>query len=185
LSFPYGREPTIVPAPTLPHGPAGRQAARADLIPDDPGSVPDLVPLRALAECSELAEAVSGLTDCDGARLAAVTPPGPLAREIARALVEAGFTLHHCSNWDPLHRLGGVCLQPVRDGHGGVAVSWAAHDLLSFDQDRAETCHVLREVMNGALAGVLFALGYAVRPFGPGGAWIVNGSRARGEETGR
>jgi len=38
--------------------------------------------------------------------------------------------------------------------------------------------------MNGALAQVLDALGYQVRPFGLGGAWIVTG-RACGERARR
>jgi hypothetical protein len=31
-----------------------------------------------------------------------------LASDIARALTEAGFTLHHCAQHQPLYRLGGV-----------------------------------------------------------------------------
>ena len=160
--------------------------APADLIPAGcRGGVPDLVPLRALAECAELAEAVSRLTDGERARLAAITPPGPLARDIARTLVEAGFALHRCSTWDPLHRLGGVCLLPVRTwpgrgGPGGVVVSWTAHDLLSLDQDRAGIHHATSGIMNGALAGVMSALGYEVLPFGLGGAWIVTGRHETG-----
>jgi hypothetical protein len=152
-----------------------------------PGGVPDLVALRALAECSELAEAVSGLTDSAGVPLAA-RPPGPLAREIARALVEAGFTLHRCSNWDPLQRLGGVSVVPVpagpdRAGAGGVVVCWTAH-LLALDLGRQRAWDATREIMNTALAEILCALGYAVRPFGSGGACIVTGSRAPNEVAG-
>lgn len=119
--------------------------------------------------------------------------PGPdgrlRARDIARALVEAGFTLHHCARHHPLYRLGGVCLLPVARGHdpngkGGVVVSWTTHDLLSIDGNRWSEYHGAHEVMNGALAQVLDALGYQVRPFGPGGAWIVTG-RASDEEARR
>lgn len=55
---------------------------------------PDLGPLRALAESAELADAVAGLADAYGRPLPADDPLAPLAREIARALTEAGFTLH-------------------------------------------------------------------------------------------
>ena len=104
-------------------------------------------------------------------------------------LVEAGFTLHHCARHHPLYRLGGVCLLPVGsdqdpNGRGGVVVSWTTHDLLSLDWDRWTEYHGAHEVMNGALAQVLDALGYQVWPFGLGGAWIVTG-RACDEETGR
>ena len=77
---------------------------------------PDLGPLRALAERAELADAVSGLTDGYGCRLADSDPFAPLARRIACDLVEAGFTLHHCAQHHPLCRLGGVCLLPVASG---------------------------------------------------------------------
>ena len=91
--------------------------------PPDPG------PLRALAESAELAGTVSRLADAYGRPLPADDPLAPLARDIARALTEAGFTLHHCAQRDPLYRLGGVCLLPVARGHdpdgrGGVVVSW-------------------------------------------------------------
>ena len=67
------------------------------------------------------------------------------------------------------------CLLPVACGHdpggrGGVAVSWTTHDLLSLDWDRGNEDHGVHDVMNGALARVLEALGYRVWPFGPGGA---------------
>ncbi|MGO9081062.1 MAG: hypothetical protein ACLQDY_18820 [Streptosporangiaceae bacterium] len=38
--------------------------------------------------------------------------------------------------------------------------------------------HGTQEIMNGALAEVLDALGYERWPFGVGGAWIVTGRRA-------
>ncbi len=37
--------------------------------------------------------------------------------------------------------------------------------------------------MNSALASVLTALGYEVQPFGPGGAFLVTGSRSVRPET--
>ena len=41
-------------------------------------------------------------------RCPAYDPLTPLARDIAGALTEAGFTLHHCAQGHPLYRLGGV-----------------------------------------------------------------------------
>jgi hypothetical protein len=168
--------------------------ALPDLSKPDPGDPPDLGPpdlgpLRAAAERTELADALALLTDAYGYRLPDSDPLAPLARDIARSLVEAGFTLHHCARTHPLYRLGGVCLLPVSahhdDAQAGVVVSWATHDLLSLDWDRYSTYHDAHQVMNDALADVLDAFGYEVRPFGSGGAWIVTGRRAQDEGTGQ
>ncbi len=136
--------------------------------PGPPACAPDLAAVRALAECSELASAVSGLADADGTPLTAGRPGG-LARDIARDLVEAGFAVHRCYGWDPARRLGGVCVRPVPahadpEGDGGVVASWAVHDLLARDPDREQACQDAREIMNLSLAEMLFALGYEVRP---------------------
>lgn len=56
-------------------------------------------------------------------------------------------------------------------------VSWTTHDLLSLDWDRWSEYHGAHEVMNGALAQVLDALGSQLWPFGMGGAWIVTGRK--------
>jgi len=141
---------------------------------------PDLGPLRALAEAAELADAIAGLTDSYGRPIPANDPMHPLARDIARALTEAGFTLHHCAQHHPLYRLGGVCLLPVARGHdpdgkGGVVVSWTTHNLLALDWGRWLAYHGTQDAMNGALSEVLDALGFQVSPFGMGGAWIVTG----------
>ena len=127
---------------------------------------------------------------CLGRPLPADDPLAPLARDIARALTEAGFTLHHCAQSHPLYRLGGVCLVPVARGHdpdgrGGVVVSWTTHDLLSLDWDRWREYQGAQGVMNGALSEVLDALGFEVWPFGVGGAWIVTGRRAGWEAAER
>ena len=147
----------------------------------------DLGPLRAAAEAAELAQAVSGLASIDGCRLADSDPLEPLARDIARSMTEAGLTAHHCARHDPLHRLGGVCVLAVPagsgTGHGEIAVSWAAHDLLRLDWDRYGTYTATQQAMNTALGGMLRAFGYLVTPFGSGGAWLVTGRR--GTETGR
>ncbi len=146
---------------------------------------PDLGPLRAAAEAAELAQAVSRLVSIDGYRLAGSDPLAPLARDIARSMTEAGLTVHHCAQHDPLYRLGGVCLLAVpagpADGRAGIAVSWTAHNLL-LDWDRYGTYAGTQQAMNTALGGVLRAFGYPVTPFGTGG-WLVTGRR--GTEAGR
>ncbi len=149
----------------------------------------DLTAVRALAECSELASAVSGLADPDGTPLTA-RQPGGLARDIARDLVEAGFAVHHCYGWDPARRLGGICVRPVPaqadpEGQGGVVLSWAVHDLLALDPGREQVCEDVREIMNLSLAEMLPALGYEVRPVAAGGAWMATGHCPPGEGTAR
>jgi len=148
---------------------------------------PDPGPLRAAAEAAELALAASELVSIGGSRLADSDPLAPLARDIARSLTEAGLTVHHCAQHDPLYRLGGVCVLAVPaesgTGHGGIAVSWAVHDLLLLDWDRYRTYTATQQAMNTVLGGVLRAFGYPVTPFGSGGAWLVTGRR--GTEAGR
>ena len=83
-----------------------------------------------------------------------------------------------------------MCLLPVAHGYdpngtGGIVVSWTTHNLLSLDWDRWNEYRGTQEVMNGALAEVLDALGYEGRPFGQGGAWIVTGHLAGQLGTGR
>ena len=150
---------------------------------------PDLGPLRAAAEAAELAQAVSGLVSIDGCRLAGSGPLAPLARDIARSMTEAGLTMHHCAQHDPLYRLGGVCLLavPAESGtcNGGIAVSWTAHNLLLLDWDRYGTYAGTQQAMNTALGGVLRAFSYLVTPFGSGGAWLVTGRRDDDPGAGR
>ena len=147
---------------------------------------PDPGPLRAAAEAAELAQAVSGLVSIDGCRLADSDPLAPLARDIARSLIEAGLTMHHCAQHDPLYRLGGVCLLavPAESGTGTrdrrvldraqpAGAGWARYGTYAGTQ----------QAMNTALGGVLRAFGYPVTPFGSGGAWLVTGRR--GTEAGR
>ena len=152
-----------------------------DLYQADPG------PLRAAAEAAELAQAVSGLVGIDGCRLADSDPLAPLARDITRSMTDAGLTVHHCAQHDPLYRLGGVCLLavPAESGTGssGIAVSWTVHNLLLLDWDMYGTYTGTQQAMNTALGGVLRAFGYPVTPFGSGGAWLVTGRR--GTEAGR
>lgn len=138
----------------------------------------------------ESAYAVSSLAGSYGYRLRPSDPLAPLTRDVARSLVEAGFTLHHCARYDPLYRRGGVCVLPVaagpsHDDPGGVVVSWTTHDLLSLDWDRQASYHGAHQAINGVLAQVLSTLGYQVKPFGAEGASLVTGHLSRVEETGR
>jgi hypothetical protein len=140
---------------------------------------PGLGPLRDLAEGAEFADAMSVLAGADGYQLPGDHPLAPLARDLAHSLTEAGFILHHCMPHDPLSRLGGICLLPIADGHSdggndaGVVVSWSTHDLLQLDWARYGTYRGVQDVMNEALANVLRAFNYEIRPFGSGGAWLV------------
>jgi len=150
---------------------------------------PDLAALRAAVSDAEFAEAEARLRNSYGYRLSGADPLAPLARDIARSLTEAGFSLHHCAAHDPLYRLGGVCLLPVPagagTGQGGISVSWTTHDLLLRDQRRHRTYRDTRQAMNAALGRVLTAFGYQVAPFGSGGAWLVTGRRTRGTGAGQ
>lgn len=142
---------------------------------------PDLSLLRAVAERVEFASAVGELRNAYGYRLSDSEPLAPLAREIARSLTEAGFTLHHCDQHDPLYRLGGVCLTPIPaefgTGRSGIAVSWTTHDLLIKDWDRFGIYRGTVQMMNVALGKVLHKFGYSVTELGTGDSWLVTGRR--------
>lgn len=157
---------------------------------DDGLQAPDLGPLRAAAEQQELADAQGRLADGLGNPLHASDPHAPLARDVAQALTEAGFTLHDCVRHHPRYRLGGVCLMPVPsrynpDGQGGIAVSWTTHDLLALDWQRGREHQGTQQAMNRALSDVLTALGYQTRPFGTGSASLVTGPRRPTQATTR
>ena len=92
------------------------------------------------------------------------------------------------AGWDPQRRIGGVCVRPVPvrpdpAGPGGVIVSWAVHDLLALDPAREAQCEATQEIMNTALAEMLFALGYAIQPYGFSGVWMATGHRAEDREA--
>src|ERR1039457_1363166 len=133
---------------------------------------PDLAALRAATGDAESAEAEAGPVSSCGYPL---TGADPLARDLARSLTEAGFTLHHCATHDPLYRLGRVCLLRVSaeagGGQSGISVSWTTYDLLMRDQRRHRAYRDTRQAMNAALGCVLAAFGYQVARFGGGGAW--------------
>jgi hypothetical protein len=153
--------------------------------PEDGFQPPDLRPLWALAEREELADARARLADGLGHPLPAGDPNAPLARDVAAALTEAGFTLHDCAPHHPRYRLGGVCVLPIParhnpDSQGGIAVSWTTHNLLTLDWDRDREQRGTQQAMNSALASVLKALGYQVGPFGTGGASLVTEPRRSG-----
>jgi hypothetical protein len=150
---------------------------------------PDLAALRAAAGDAESAEEESGLASSRGCPLTGAGPMAPLARNLARSLTEAGFTLHHCAGHDPLYRLGEVCLLPVPagtgTGQGGISVSWTTHDLLLHDRRRHRTYRDTHLAMNAALGRVLTALGYQLAPVGSGGAWLATGRRSLGTGAGQ
>ncbi|OLT17757.1 hypothetical protein BJF78_36555 [Pseudonocardia sp. CNS-139] len=100
-------------------------------------------------------------------------PGAVLAREVATALVEAGFVLHDCAARSPL---GGVCLTPNfgYGGRDGVIVTWAQHHRMARDHVRGYDRYVaVQDGMNYAVADVLAELGFAVEPFGQASAHIV------------
>ena len=104
-------------------------------------------------------------------------------------MTEAGLTVHRCAPHHPLYRLGGVCLLPIpagpADGRAGIAASKTAHDLLLLDWGRYGTCTGTRQAMNAALGGILRAFGYAAKPSGSGGAWLVTRPHRQEAEAGR
>jgi hypothetical protein len=147
---------------------------------------PDPGPLRAAAEAAELARVVTGLVSIDGYRLADSDPLAPLARDIARSLTEAGLTVHHCAQHDPLYRRGGVCLLavPAEPGTGSrTAVSWIAHNRLVLEWAMDGTHAGAQQAVSTAFGGVLRAFGYPIAPFASAVAWLVTGRR--GTEAGR
>ncbi len=148
---------------------------------------PDLTPSRAAASQAEFTEAFRGLLSADGYPFAEGEPLVPLARDVARSLIEAGFTLHHCDQHDPLYRLGGACLMPIpgEAGHRGIAVSWTTHNLLLLDWDRYGIYSRTLQLMNAALGGVLHGFGYRAQELGTGGAWLVSGRRDQETGAGR
>jgi hypothetical protein len=119
---------------------------------------------------SELGDQLDRLADDWNALLTDEDALTTLVVEVAAGLVEAGLTLHDCTDGGPA---GGVCLTPEA-GHRGVVVSWHRHDRMSLQQLRgAELDSVVQRTMNAALADLLAELGFAVEPFGETGCSLV------------
>jgi hypothetical protein len=150
---------------------------------------PDLAPLRTAASQAEFAEAFRRLLSADDDPLAEGGPLATPARDVARSLIEAGFTLHHCDRYDLLYRLGGVCLMPVPAEFGtcrsGMAVSWTTRDLLLLDWDRHGIYRRAFQLMNSAPGGVLDPFGFRVQHLGTDDAWLVAGHRDQKTGAGR
>ncbi len=131
----------------------------------------------AAALLTEESEQLAYVTSPAWAWLPAGHQLAVLGRRVARSLVMAGFSFHHCAEADPLYQLGGVCVLPVPESPGehlaGIAVSWTTHHSLALDESKWATCAVLTMSMNSALGQVLRTLGYDAEPFGTGGAWII------------
>jgi hypothetical protein len=131
---------------------------------------PGLAPLRAAASQAESAEAFQGLLSADGYPLAEGDPLATPARDVARSLTRAGFTLHHCDRYDLRYWLGGVCLMPVPAQSGtcrsGIAVSRATRNQLLPGWDRHGTWRRACQVMNAAAGGVPGRLGFRVQHLG-------------------
>ncbi len=121
---------------------------------------------------SELGDQLDRLADDWNVLLTDEDTLTTLVVEVAAGLVEAGLTLHDCTDGGPA---GGVCLTPEA-GHRGVVVSWHRHDRMSLQQLRgAELDGAVQRTMNAALADLLVELGFAVEPFGETGCSLVTG----------
>jgi hypothetical protein len=156
----------------------------------DPGFTrPDLCSIRVIASRAESAEAARGVLSADGYPLAGDDPLAPLARDVARTLIEAGVTLRHCDRHDPLYRSGGVRLMPIPaesgTGRSGIAASWTARNLLMPGRDRYGTYRRPHQLVTAAPGGVLGGFAYSVQQSGADGAWLVTGRRGKRTEAGR
>jgi hypothetical protein len=97
-------------------------------------------------------------------------PHAELAGEVATALVEAGFDLHHCAAYSAL---GGVCLTPTLEG---VIVTWTQHDRMAKEQLRGYTVQgAVQDTMNRAVWDVLAVMGFGLTQFGRGGRIVAVG----------
>ena len=65
---------------------------------------PDLCSISAATKQTEFTDTVSGLLSADSYPLGSDYPLGPVTPNVARSLVEAGFTLHRHDRYDPLYR---------------------------------------------------------------------------------
>lgn len=137
---------------------------------------------------AHLSEQLDRLSDGWNDRITDSHPQAALLREVATALVEAGFNLHDCAGArGGSHALGGVCLTPTAPGSsghpaGGVIVGWTQHDRMAVDHVRGYPAYEgVQETMNYALADALTALGFQVEEFGQASSHIVTGAAATSE----
>ncbi len=156
----------------------------------DPGFTrPDLCSIRVIASCAEFAGAARGVLSADGYLLADGDPLAPLARDVARTVVEAGFTLHHCDRHDLPYWYGGVRLMPIPaesgTGRSGIAASRTARNPLMPGWDRHGTYRRPHRLVNAAPGGVPGGFAYSVQQSGTDGAWLVTGRRGQRTEAGR
>jgi len=141
-----------------------------------------------VAEQAELAAAVCGMLSADGYPPTDDGPLAPLARDVAFALVEAGFTLHQCDRYSPLWRFGMAYLMPIlmESGNGCsyIAVCWTIHDVL-LDWDRHAIHRHTCPLMNAVAGGILHAFGFLDRQLGTGGVCLVTSHRGQRMEARR
>ena len=124
-----------------------------------------------LAWLGHLGEQLDRLPEDWDAGLAEEDPLAGLLVEVAAVLTEAGLPL-----WDatgPDGALGGVCLsaEPALDG---VVVGWRQHDRMSVELlHGTDTDSAVQQVMNVALADVLWLRGFDVDALGGGASGSV------------
>jgi hypothetical protein len=146
-------------------------------VPDPYFERPGLAPLRAAAPQAESAGASRGLLSAEG------EPPAAPARDVARSLTGAAFTLHHRDRYDLLYRLMPV---PAESGtcRSGIAVSRATRNLLLPGWDRPGTCRRACQLMNPASC-VPGRFGFRVQHLSTDGAWLKAGHRDQKTGAGR
>ncbi len=128
----------------------------------------------------DVSDQYSGLSNGFGGRLDITDPLAHLAADVARCLIESGFTMRDSAGKGAA---GGVCVVATsRRDH--VIVSWPTHEVLRLDRRRYRDDEAAREVMNYALGDTLLALGWDVREYGSHGANLVVGrQRAETQEA--
>ena len=124
-----------------------------------------------LAWLSHLGDQLDRLPEDWDAGLADDDPLATLLVEVTAALAEAGLPL-----WDatgPGGALGGVCLS-AEPGLDGVVVGWRQHDRMSVDRlHGTDTDTAVQQVLNVALADVLWLRGFEVDALGGGASGSV------------
>lgn len=122
------------------------------------------------------------LSDGRGHRLFGSGNTIHLLTDLVRTLVTAGLTIHDCADDQST---GGVCLTP-HPRSGRVTASWATHRVMPRDATMATAYCDTYDAMTEALAAVLEADGWTVRPTPDGeGVVVTDGTQIndRGDET--